>query len=289
MSDLDILNGNDDFPYPISINRTDFKSFNQAEIDEFLYKNHRFTSIDLLIKELTKLSKDLNQNLLDLVNNDYNDFIRLGKSINGGLDLINLVSGDLKSFKLDLVNHYKRFEESQEMLDNALNRRQQLIHVKTLAKLNIVLNDQVTNFENALMLDSNEVSKDVDVVISKVKSLTGMYLSIAHLYQFVSSHTNVAKNSDLDSEKSDNNKLNQKKSNLNGNGNSDTSSLFIHNYLHHKISSIKFEFKSYLEQIVKLQLNNRGEKNNSNLILELLNVYKVIGHESELIALLKRR
>ncbi|KAK6202466.1 uncharacterized protein RJT21DRAFT_112421 [Scheffersomyces amazonensis] len=283
MSDLDILNGSDEFPYPISINRTDFKSFDQAEIDDFLYKNHRFTSIDVLIKELTQLSKDLNQNLLDLVNNDYNDFIRLGKSINGGLDLINLVSGDLKSFKFDLVNHYKRFEDSHQLLDNALKKRQQLIHLKTLAKLNVVLNDQVTNFENALILDANEPRRGHHITPEKLKSLTGMYLSISHLYQFVCSHSVIFESSDTtaDTELKDTNE----KNNI-------PASLFTKNYLNHKIASIKFEFKTYLDEIVKFSLRDHGHSRSSDtsdLILELLNVYKVIGHESDLLAIIRRK
>lgn len=98
-------------PYPTSIIQTDFKNFDSDshEIDLFLYKNYRFSSIDSIIKELTELSTNLNQNLLDLVNDDYHDFIDLGKSINDGLDLINAIVEDLKNFEIELVNYYKNF------------------------------------------------------------------------------------------------------------------------------------------------------------------------------------
>ncbi|KAK6456501.1 uncharacterized protein RJT20DRAFT_128424 [Scheffersomyces xylosifermentans] len=280
-SELDILNGTDDFPYPISINRTDFQKFNQEEIDVFLYKNHRFTSIDLLIKELTKLATDLNQNLLDLVNNDYNDFIKLGKSINGGLDLINLISGDLKNFRLDLLNYHQKFEDSHELIENTLQVRQQLIRLKTLAKLNLLLNDQVTNFENALIIDEADLDTvpiDEDSsnsVKKKTKSLTCLYLSISQIFQYLV-------NQDLSIPSSTESKVEK-------NGVTPTSNQFIDNYLKTKISSLKFEFKSYLDDVLRSAIKSGNDSVSNTLVVELLNVYKVIGHESDALSIIRRK
>ncbi|KAG7663290.1 uncharacterized protein J8A68_003204 [[Candida] subhashii] len=246
-NEFDVLDGTDEFPYPISIARTDFKNFNEEEIDQFLYKNHRFTSIDILIKELSQLSNSLNQTLLDLVNNDYNDFIKLGKSINGGFDLINLISGDLKGFKLELTNYQNKFNTSYETLDNVLNKRQQLIELKTSAKLNLLLHDQVVEFDNYIE------QKDTIDLSTELKKLTGLYLSISNINQFLESRQ---------------------------------SNQFQETYLANKISSLKYEFKSYLDQLAKREITNN--KKDSSLILEILNVYKMIGLESDLLDLIHK-
>lgn len=295
-TDMDILNGTDDFPYPISINRTDFQKFNQSEIDQFLYSNHRFTLIDLLIKELTKLSDDLNQNLLDLVNTDYGDFIELGKSINGGLDLINLILGDLKNFRLDLINYHTKFGDSYELIDSSLAVRQELIRLKTLAKVNLLLNDQVTNFENALTVEDAEqpvLAAGYAKVIHKLKSLTGWYLSISNLYHFL-----VSQDTPKPSEATVKNGANSDNSSINGNNTrrasllaistTSTGNQFIENYLNNKISSLKFEFKSYLDDVLTTAIRNKKDREVNELILELLNVYKVIGHEEDLLTIVKR-
>lgn len=317
MTDFDLLNGTDEFPYPVSINRTDFKNFDQSEIDEFLYKNHRFTSIDVLIKELSQLSKDLNQNLLDLVNHDYNDFINLGKSINGGLDIINDVSGDLKNFRGELLSTYKKLDTSYDIVEHALTKRQELVQMKTYAKLSLLLNDQITSFENAL------VNEDIDK-LKRLKSLTGLYLSISNIFTFlqqpvafnkpdlqsIQKSQNVTSYTSTDERKSGENhhlKIQSPALHLPNplpnsySSTSQSSSLnspptqipfspenqFIKNYLKFKISSIKYEFKTYLDHLLISVFSSPKDERYSDSILELLNLYKIIGHEKDFLEIVK--
>ncbi|ODV82151.1 uncharacterized protein CANTADRAFT_24791 [Suhomyces tanzawaensis NRRL Y-17324] len=248
------------FPFPVSINRTDFKTFDQSNIDEFLYKYHRYTSIDVLIKELSALSKELNQSLLDLVNSDYDDFIRLGKSINGGVELIDSVSSDLKSFKLDLVGHASKLEQSQEAIGSYLRKREALVYVKTLAKLNVLLNDQTTSFELTLLADDNTVPEK----ITKLRTLTGLYLSISNFFAYLTSSSPSKEGLDTQ-----------------------LTSEFTTNYLTNKISSLKLEFKSYLDATLSIiKVNSTADSR--DLALLVLNVYKIIGHEGDVVAALKR-
>lgn len=173
-----------EFPYPTSITKADFRTFDTSNIDDFLFTQHRFTLLDTLSSELSGLLKELNQTLLDLVNNDYEDYIRLGKSINEGVTLISGILDDLALFKSDLVLFENKLGESHDRVEKALNERSELLYVKTLAKVNLVLNDQVTSFEDALLLEDSE---------RKLETLIGLFLSIMHLYKFLlaSKYTNV--------------------------------------------------------------------------------------------------
>lgn len=286
MTDVDLLDGTDEFPYPVSINRTDFKNFDQHDIDEFLYKYHRFTSIDVLIKELSQLSRELNQNLLDLVNHDYNDFISLGKSINGGLDIINGVSGDLKSFRGELLSTYKKLDTSYDTVDHALAKRQELVQMKTYAKLSLLLNDQITSFENALI--NEEIDK-----LKRLKSLTGLYLSISNIFTFLQSPKEPKESNEA---KAKNDSINLELHLPQAPAQTQTSQTlpfspdnqFIKNYLTFKISSIKYEFKTYLDHLLVSVISGPRDERYPDSILELLNLYKIIGHERDFLEIVKR-
>jgi hypothetical protein len=244
MNPSDSMMDDEKFPLPISITKTDFKQFDCEKIDEFLYKNHRYTSIDILAKELTELKKELNQMLLDLVNDDYNDFIDLGKSINDSYDYINYIMNDLNKFKSDLSQYHEKFNQTIENIDKIIENRLFLIKIKTLTKINLLLNDLINNFE--ISLDSNDCQL-------KLNQLTGFHLAITNLFKYLQNQSN-----EFD----------------------DFSNPFINNYLIQKISSINLEFKSYLRNcLIKVKQEKNGKE-----LLELLNIYKIIGKEVELIS-----
>jgi len=235
------------FPIPISIVKTNFKQFDSSKIDEFLFSNHRYTSIDVLIKELSQLSLSLNQTLLDLVNHDYNDFISLGKSINNSHDIIYNILNDVSNFKTELMSISSTFDETIDQIDNILTQRKVIIKIKTLTKISVMLNYQIENFENAL-------EKSVDY---SLKQLTGFYLSITNLFNFLTS-SNIA---------------------------ASYTNPWISNYLSHKIASLKLEFLSHLQNLTKTAVQKKDSEN----ILLLVNIYKLLGHESDMLRILSSK
>ncbi|EMG48809.1 hypothetical protein SBY92_004085 [Candida maltosa Xu316] len=252
--DFDILNGSDEFPYPVSIIGTDFKNFNQDEIDTFLFTKHRFNSLDSLIKDLTTLHTNLNENLLNLVNEDYADFIKLGKSItlDREEDLITCILEDLKDFKFEMMGYLNRFDGLDIKIKVFLENRERLVSLKTFAKLNLILHDQLIEFDHLINVeDEDELTNVV------FKKLTSLYISIINISSFL-------------------------------NDNDDYGCLFNNNYVKNKIGSISLEFKSFLDQLIKKELKKSKTNRNSNLIFELLNVYKLIGKETDLLSLLKK-
>lgn len=276
--EFDILNGTDEFPYPTSIIQTDFKNFDSDshEIDLFLYKNYRFSSIDSIIKELTELSTNLNQNLLDLVNDDYHDFIDLGKSINDGLDLINAIVEDLKNFEIELVNYYKKFLDLDNRLYQILQNRKFLNNLKTCIKLNLILHDQITEFDNCM---NNQIQEENNIQgLNQLKTLTSLYLSINNIEIFLNKFIQLGNIDDV------NNSIDN---NDNNNGNHRVNSPFHDNYINNKIASIKLEFKSYLDQLIRKELKKKTR--NSQIMIELLNIYKLIGEEKSVMSIISSK
>ncbi|KGU23558.1 hypothetical protein MGM_05559 [Candida albicans P75063] len=278
--EFDILNGTDEFPYPTSIIQTDFKNFDSDshEIDLFLYKNYRFSSIDSIIKELTELSTNLNQNLLDLVNDDYHDFIDLGKSINDGLDLINAIVEDLKNFEIELVNYYKKFSDLDNRLYQILQNRKFLNNLKTCIKLNLILHDQITEFDNCM---NNQIQEENNIQgLNQLKTLTSLYLSINNIEIFLNKFIQLGNIDDVNNSIDNND-------NDNNNGNHRVNSPFHDNYINNKIASIKLEFKSYLDQLIRKELKKKTR--NSQIMIELLNIYKLIGEEKSVMSIISSK
>ncbi|AOW31007.1 hypothetical protein MEM_05623 [Candida albicans L26] len=278
--EFDILNGTDEFPYPTSIIQTDFKNFDSDshEIDLFLYKNYRFSSIDSIIKELTELSTNLNQNLLDLVNDDYHDFIDLGKSINDGLDLINAIVEDLKNFEIELVNYYKKFSDLDNRLYQILQNRKFLNNLKTCIKLNLILHDQITEFDNCM---NNQIQEENNIQgLNQLKTLTSLYLSINNIEIFLNKFIQLGNIDDVNNSIDNND-------NDNNNGNHRVNSPFHDNYINNKIASIKLEFKSYLDQLIRKELQKKTR--NSQIMIELLNIYKLIGEEKSVMSIISSK
>lgn len=228
------------FPYPVTVNRQDFQNelIDQFDVDQFLFKNHRFTSIDSLIKDLTNLLNELNTELLNLVNENYNEFINLGKSIDGSLDLINFLKIDLKNFNNDLVNFNENLSKSRNLVENCLNEKKHLQVLKIKIKLLLLLNDQINNFENLLKIDDE----------NKLNNLTSLYLSINKLSTYLNNSNSLEKS------------------------------------LMNKLVSIKFEFKSYLDNLSSKLISNK----NNDLLLQILNIYKIIDHQSDFLNIIRK-
>lgn len=243
MDQIDDLMDGEEFPLPVSITKTDFKSFDPENIDEFLFKNHRYTSIDTLNRELKDLSTELNQTLLNLVNDDYDDFINLGKSINSSHDYINYLINDLNKFKIDLVDYHDKFDQTIKTTEEIIANRTILVKIKTLAKINLLLNDLIDNFERSLESSSYNLNQ-----------LTGFFLSITKLFTYLKDQSTEHVNP------------------------------FISGYLTNKISSLSLEFKSLLKECTKIS----KKKNDGEELLELMNIYKILGNESEFIENIKR-
>lgn len=260
-SDGTLFSGVEDFPYPVTIAREDFQNdldANDFEPDAFLYDNHRFTLIQPLILDLTTLSRSLNQELLDLVNNDYNDFIRLGKSIDGSLELINNILLSVNTFGSDLEQSHVNFTDSLALVRASLGYKKRMEALKTKIKLSLLLNDSIGNFEVLLNYEISESAPSFHrLVVDKLRNLTSLFLSFTNLYSL------------LVRDKS-------------------TETIHFVSNMKTKILSLKFEFKAYMDEV--LERHSRAENGrNSDVLLELVNSYKVTGHEADFFALVKQR
>lgn len=238
------------FPYPAAITRDDFAPTQENfDADEFLYTQQRYASLDSLLKDLKRLSDSLNDELLKLVNANYAEFIRLGKLIDGGLDVVNSIQVEVKRFSRQLGSTDANLADSATAVGDYISVRKDLLSLKTTIRLCTVLNDHVANFHTLLNLETEATDKRG--LVQHLRNLTSLYLSFSHLFGVILDHCGDV--------------------------------VFVNKVLRDKIMSCKFEFNAYLDEVSRTQLKKRDD---GGLILELLNIYKITGRERSMRELL---
>lgn len=254
--DYSILNGLEDFPYPAAITRDAFADDAGFDPDTFLYENHRFTALDSLLSDLRALSTSLNQDLLDLVNDEYTNFIQLGQSIGGCLELINNISLDVGRFNTTLGSSLKTFSSSSTTADSVLQHKRRNNLLKNKIKLILLLHDQCTSFETLLGLDIADFA--AGRLTAKLSTLATLYLSVSKIFAVV----------------------------MESPGADDEICVFFDKVVKTKVMSLKFEFKAYLDELLDRSLADRAAY--GQLLLQLLHVYRITGHTSDALPLIKK-
>lgn len=242
------LAGNDEFVYPAFIARDDFADKADFDPDSFLYDNHRFTSLDSLHKDLQHLSQSLNQNLLDLVNNEYSLFIQLGQSISGCLDLIDNISLDVRKFDQQLRSAKVNLTESSAAAERALQHKRRLNVLKNKAKLILLLNELCLSFEMLLGLEIGELSPEQ--LKPKLSTLATLYLSATKIFAILTESNGDEK-----------------------------SCVFFDKVLKTKLLSLQLEYKAYIHETLKRV--KAEPKDYSHVIMMLLHCKRIVGSLSD--------
>ncbi|KAM9923891.1 hypothetical protein OXX59_004912 [Metschnikowia pulcherrima] len=285
----------EEFPYPVNITREDFADVAHFDPDEFLFKNHRYTSLDSLLADLRSLSKALNQDLLDLVNNEYTNFIQLGQSIGGCLELIDNLSVEIRKFKTSLGQTLADFEDSSATAAAVVQHKRSLNLLKNKVKLILVLNEQCVSFETLLGL--NVAERAADRLQQKLHTLTTLHLSISKIYSLVMesvvnsadhSAANGINGANIETPINDTRQL-ESSSNSLATSSSANKELchFFDNVVKTKVMALKFEFKSYLDEL--LIMAKADPETYSGLIMAVLSTYRVLGMSLEAVKTLKNK
>lgn len=289
--DVSITDGAENFPFPLTITRDDFAEAAAFDPDAFLYKNHRFTSLDSLIADLSALSKSLNQDLLDLVNDEYTNFIQLGQLIGGCLELIDNITFEVGKFNSLLVTTLDTFNVSAQTADSVLQHKKRLSLLKNKIKLITLLHEQCTRFETLLGLDVGDFRPKQ--LVAKLTTLATLYLSVSKIFSVLmqgamaSAGRQSASNGSSENVRNGNGKGTASVSSIPSASTEEEICVFFDKVVKTKVGSLKYEFKLYLDEL--MEMANRDPKNNGDLILQLLHIYRVIGQAGGVVSVLKRK
>ena len=104
----------DSLPYPEPLPRSDFLSQNFSATEYLSSLQNRHQTLEDLRSELRSRSQQLNQQLLDLVNSNYQDFLGLGSSLKGGDEKVEEIRVGLLGFQKDVEGIRTNIEQREE-------------------------------------------------------------------------------------------------------------------------------------------------------------------------------
>lgn len=139
-------------PFPEPLSRTSFLApdFDPAVFLSSLRNRHQ--SLEDLRQELRSLEQLLNKELLDLVNENYQDFLSLGTALRGGEEKIEGVKVGLLAFQRDAQSIRDKVEARRQEVEGLLNEKRQLRAQADIGKELLDYADRVEELEHRLVI-----------------------------------------------------------------------------------------------------------------------------------------
>lgn len=123
-SDFDDNDSSLPFPKPLDRNSFLTPDFDAATFLSGLV--NRFQSLEDLQTELRQLSQSLNKELVDLVNDNYQDFLSLGGTLSGGEERIEEIRVGLLGFQRDIASVRDKVDARRNEIAELLDQKRHL-------------------------------------------------------------------------------------------------------------------------------------------------------------------
>jgi DNA-directed RNA polymerase delta subunit len=131
---------------------------------------NRHQSLEDLRQELRGLEQSLNKELLDLVNENYQDFLSLGSALRGGEEKVEGVKVGVLSFQRDVKAIREKVEARRQEVDELLNEKRRLRTTADIGKDLLDYADRVEEIEHRLRIEDNSSSGDAKADESETES-----------------------------------------------------------------------------------------------------------------------
>ena len=148
-------------PYPKPLSRASFLTpdFDPETFLSSLQNRHQ--TLEDLRTELRQRSSDLNKELLDLVNSDYEDFLGLGRDLRGGDEKAEEVRLGLLGFRREVEGLKDKVKERREEVERLVNERRGIREQIVLGRGLLEAERRIEDLEKRLMLAPKD-GKDGD-------------------------------------------------------------------------------------------------------------------------------
>jgi conserved oligomeric Golgi complex subunit 2 len=151
-------NDPDTLPFPKPLDRSSFitPDFDPAAFLATL--TNRFQTLEDLRSELATLSRTIEGELVDLVNDNYADFLNLGSSLHGGEDKIEEVRVGLLGFERDVKGLREKVEAERSKAVVLLQEKKEVMREINAGRALLEINQRVEDLELDLGLKEKAVA-----------------------------------------------------------------------------------------------------------------------------------
>ncbi|KAL8731994.1 MAG: hypothetical protein Q9181_004110 [Wetmoreana brouardii] len=147
--------GEDNLPYPKPLPRAAFLTpdFDPATYLSSLRNRHQ--TLEDLRAELRGRSQDISKELLDLVNENYQDFLTLGSSLQGGDEKIEEIRLGLLGFKRDVEGLKDKVDERRKEVEALVAARKEIRRQMQVGRALLDFDQRLRELEQSLMVTSS--------------------------------------------------------------------------------------------------------------------------------------
>lgn len=157
-SDID----DDSLPFPTPLDRSAFLTDDFSPVSFLSTLHNRHQTLEDLRSELRTRSQDLSKELLDLVNSNYQGFLNLGSSLEGGEEKIDQLKVGLLSFRKEVEGVRSAIVNKEREVKQSIEERRALKDRIRLGKTMLRLDGMVEDLEMKLMMGSRDARGDDD-------------------------------------------------------------------------------------------------------------------------------
>ncbi|KAL8694575.1 MAG: hypothetical protein Q9224_003541, partial [Gallowayella concinna] len=147
--------GEDSLPYPKPLARSAFLT---PEFDPHTYLStlrNRHQTLEDLRADLRSRSQDINKELLDLVNENYEDFLSLGGSLRGGDEKVEEVRLGLMGFKRDVEGLKIMVDARRKEVEALVNQKKEIRRQMQVGRAVLEMDQRLCELEQSLMVTTN--------------------------------------------------------------------------------------------------------------------------------------
>ncbi|KAL8933214.1 MAG: hypothetical protein Q9211_005902 [Gyalolechia sp. 1 TL-2023] len=124
---------------------------------------NRHQTLEDLRAELRTRSQDISKELLDLVNDNYQDFLSLGSSLQGGDEKVEEVRLGLLGFRREVEGLKDTVDQRKKEVEALIAQRKEIRKQMQLGRALLDVDYRLQQLERSLMVNSNEESYDPQV------------------------------------------------------------------------------------------------------------------------------
>ncbi|KAI1621820.1 oligomeric golgi complex component, COG2-domain-containing protein [Exophiala viscosa] len=167
-SGSDIDDNDAALPFPKPLDRS---SFLAPDFDATAFLSglsNRFQTLEDLQTELRELSQTLNKELVDLVNDNYQDFLSLGSTLSGGEDKIEEIRLGLLGFQRDVQAVRDKVEARRYEIAELLNQKKALKRETGVGRSLLEIAERLDLLEEKLKLARGRSAKSEKTDIQEI-------------------------------------------------------------------------------------------------------------------------
>jgi len=145
-------------PFPKPLDRSTFLA-SDFDATAFLSSlSNRFQTLEDLQTELRELNQSLNKELVDLVNDNYQDFLSLGQALSGGEERIEDIRVGLLAFQRDIKSVRDKIETRRNEAAELLEQKRALKQEISVGRALLEIAERLDELEEKLGLGSSALT-----------------------------------------------------------------------------------------------------------------------------------